>query len=452
MVSKPVVKVIYLGRDITRDLEEFLLAVTYNDKVSGEADEICIELEDPDGLWAGPWYPQKGDKVEVRIGYEGSPLLPCGVFELDEIELSGPPDTLSMRGLSAGISGTMRTKRSSAHEQIPLRKIAETIAERHGLTVVDGTAREVDRRVTFGDERTALTGMANGVRDLKNTSTPIAFNVQKNAIAGPLQGAIEVLRKKGETSGARDLEQSLTVLSSSREYGGHLEGVATTIDRVAASLKDRQFQQTVSKLDGITVDRVTQNEETDLAFLKRLAADYGLVFTVRDTQLIFTAVADIEKADGVMTLRRSDIGQYRFRDKSVGTVKKARVKYHDPDNKALTEATVTAEDGDLEYDPTTAGDDEEFILRSENPQQAESKAKARLHQKNSETHTASIDLPGSVLMVSGANVTLIQFGKNSGRYTITESTHTFTRGGGYTTSCELKKVGAVAENLQQRDA
>lgn len=457
-VSKPIFRCTFAGKEITTDLAPFLLSINYTDKVSGEADEIALELQDSDGLWSGPWYPTKGDKIEVELGYDGAPLLPCGVFQIDEVELKGPPDTVSIRGLAAGITGSLRTKRSSAHEQIALRDIAKTIAERNGLTLVDGTAKDVNKGVTFEPERQALKELAAQVNGLREIGSPFTFATTTSRIALRLDGVIESLRTKGKNPQAealddiRSLQEYKRVLTGAQSWDGYLDNGTRLFSQVAANLKDQSFKTTVSKLDGIRVDRVTQNEETDLAFLARVSAAYGLMFNIRNEQLIFTASADIERSDSVLTLSRSSITSYSFRDKTADTYKRARVKHHDPDNKEVVEATVNIGDDDesLDYEPETAGDDYEEISRVENSQQAEAKAKANLHSKNSETQSANISLPGNVLMVSGANVTLTGLGKLSGHYTIKESQHNFSRSGGYTTECELKKIGNVSEELQQR--
>lgn len=133
-VRTPKIQVLYNSRDITRDIRDSLSGLTYSDAVTGKADEIDIQLQDNLLLWQNEWYPVKGDSLEVSIGYDDQ-LLPCGTFEIDEIALSGPPDQLTISGLSAGISKSLRTRRSNNYENQTLRNIAQAIASRHGLAI-----------------------------------------------------------------------------------------------------------------------------------------------------------------------------------------------------------------------------------------------------------------------------------------------------------------------------
>ncbi len=133
----------YLKKDITADLAPYLLSLTYTDYAHGKADDLEIRLADREGLWSGPWYPGKGDRIEVELFCEnwlGSGrhvTLRCGIFEVDEIEISGPPSEVTVRAHSALVTKDLRsTKRTRAWENTSLRCIAAEIAGRHGLTLL----------------------------------------------------------------------------------------------------------------------------------------------------------------------------------------------------------------------------------------------------------------------------------------------------------------------------
>lgn len=127
-------KITYEGKDITADVSAYLTQFTYTDKVVGESDEIKIEVEDSRALWSGAWYPEKGAKMTASFGYAGR-MVNAGTFEVQEIELVGPPDVVSFSGLAAGTKKATRTKNSWAHEDKTLRQIAGVIASTHGFTI-----------------------------------------------------------------------------------------------------------------------------------------------------------------------------------------------------------------------------------------------------------------------------------------------------------------------------
>lgn len=131
----------YNGKDITADVTNYITGIIYTDKTEGESDDLELQVDDTDGLWRGAWYPTKGDTLEVKIGYTDL-LLPCGKFEIDEIEIAGPPEQITIRALATGITPALRTRNNSAHEKKTLKEIATTIAGKHGLSV-EGKIEEI---------------------------------------------------------------------------------------------------------------------------------------------------------------------------------------------------------------------------------------------------------------------------------------------------------------------
>jgi len=47
---KPVIKIVYDNVDITSDISNGLISFTYKDKVSGQTDDLDLQLEDSKGL------------------------------------------------------------------------------------------------------------------------------------------------------------------------------------------------------------------------------------------------------------------------------------------------------------------------------------------------------------------------------------------------------------------
>jgi phage protein D len=152
-VQQPAVILTYETKDITAYIAPFLLSVTYTDRLEGESDEIEINLEDRDHRWQNAWFPSKGDKLNLKLGYYGNRLMPCGDFQIDEIELSGPPDTVTIRALAAGIKESLRTKKSRAYEGKSLKQIAGTVAAAHGFKVTGKIPDVKIGRVTQNQER-----------------------------------------------------------------------------------------------------------------------------------------------------------------------------------------------------------------------------------------------------------------------------------------------------------
>lgn len=152
-VPHPVFVLSYEQKNITSDITPYVRSVTYTDYLSGQSDELEVELEDADGRWVRHWYPGKGDTLSLKIGYEAAPLLPCGAFEIDEIEFAQPPATVSIRGLATGVKKSVRTRVGRAYENTTLAAIAQRIAKRNKLTLT-GKIRDIRiDRVTQYKER-----------------------------------------------------------------------------------------------------------------------------------------------------------------------------------------------------------------------------------------------------------------------------------------------------------
>ena len=126
----------YQGTNISADISRMALSVTYVDFLSELSGEVEVVVEDHDQRWQGAWYPTLGDQLNLAIGYAGEDLLPCGDFQIDELELAGPPDTFTMRCLAAYITPSMRTPNSAAYENQSLLSIAETVASKYGMSVM----------------------------------------------------------------------------------------------------------------------------------------------------------------------------------------------------------------------------------------------------------------------------------------------------------------------------
>ena len=126
----------YEGVDITADVSQMVLAISYVDRLGEASGEVEVELEDHAKLWQGPWYPGLGNILSLQIGYLGEALLDCGTFQVDEIELDGPPDVMRLRCLAAYITPAMRTANTVAYENQSIIDIAGQIASKYGLGLV----------------------------------------------------------------------------------------------------------------------------------------------------------------------------------------------------------------------------------------------------------------------------------------------------------------------------
>ena len=64
---------------------------------------VNVRIDDRDSAVS---LPSRGASIEVFLGYNGSALNRLGRYTVDEVELSGPPDTLVIRGKASDMRGS----------------------------------------------------------------------------------------------------------------------------------------------------------------------------------------------------------------------------------------------------------------------------------------------------------------------------------------------------------
>lgn len=130
----------YESKDISADLQPYLLGWTHTDNLSGQADDLQIDLEDKDQLWNGPWFPDTGAAIvgkAVRQNWETEgkvETLPLGQFEIDEIEVNNPPSTVAIKAISVPESSSLRgEEKNRSWEKTKLSVVAGDISAKSKL-------------------------------------------------------------------------------------------------------------------------------------------------------------------------------------------------------------------------------------------------------------------------------------------------------------------------------
>ncbi|ELI8644589.1 phage late control D family protein [Salmonella enterica] len=341
-VRTPVFTLHYNNRDITHDVTAYVTSVTFTDKLSGETDELEVELEDSIQKWRDAWYPGMTDTLSLQMGYVGEKLTDCGRFSIDEIELSGPPDSVSIRGRAASVTHAMRTKSNRAFENTTLAAIARRIAGKHKLK---------------------------------------------------LEGQIEPL----------------------------------------------------------TLERITQYGESDLAFLKRLAQDYGYMVKVTPQKLIFSHLGKLRDAPVIRTITPQDISRWSLRETLHEVYKGVSNKHQNSQTRTLvtykadgSQDTRQVKRAQVQVpfrlpDESAGTDTLNTYERASNPDESRAKGKAHLDRKNEYKHAGTLSLEGDLSLRAGASVVTDGFGKQDGKWLIISARHSLTRSSGLTTDIDIAR-------------
>ena len=143
---KYVLELVYNGVNATKEITPYLSSANYTDAID-ESDTISIKLMDRDGKWVSDWVPQKEDRLSPSIGlYDwespgSAAMVSCGEFMVDDYSFSGPPDTITMNGISAPLNLDFKeTKRSKTWKEVTLSQIGAEVAGKYGLELLfDGS-------------------------------------------------------------------------------------------------------------------------------------------------------------------------------------------------------------------------------------------------------------------------------------------------------------------------
>lgn len=186
--------------------------------------------------------------------------------------------------------------------------------------------------------------------------------------------------------------------------------------------------------------RQDQREESDLAFLQRLASERGMNCKVHDGKLILFDGATADGKGAALTIPRKGSQYsptaYRFRESSSGTgYSKAKVAYTDPASGTTHEAEVSALKEDAPADEKTL----QLNRRVESSAEAIRLGTSGLRQANKNKDKASIEIMGNPGLVAGIVIGLTGFGKLDGSYFVEKAEHAVSSSG-YRTSAELRRT------------
>lgn len=129
------------GTDITPRFNGRLVSLTLTDSRDGTADQLDITLTDHDGRTP---IPENGKTLRLALGWVDD-LVDKGEFIINEVQISGPPSTITVRARAVDTTKTLRGQTTKSWHQTTLGEIVRDIAADHSLTPACGQKFEAIR-------------------------------------------------------------------------------------------------------------------------------------------------------------------------------------------------------------------------------------------------------------------------------------------------------------------
>lgn len=127
----PIYQIMVGNGDITGLVADRLLSLKVTDEAGIRSDSVEFQLDDRDNAIE---LPHTGAELSVSMGYRETGLARMGVYIVDEIVLSGPTRTLTIRGKAANMPKTIKAPKTRPWDDATLGTLVASIAAEHGLT------------------------------------------------------------------------------------------------------------------------------------------------------------------------------------------------------------------------------------------------------------------------------------------------------------------------------
>lgn len=136
----PVFEIIVGGTDYTATVMDRLVEMRLVDIAGWKSDYMELVLDDRETIKR----PKHGEKIIIRLGYDGQPLKQKGVYVHDETEFSGPPKRMIIRAAAVNFREKLKATRTRSFDDVTLGDLVSGIAAEHGYSAyVDDFVKDI---------------------------------------------------------------------------------------------------------------------------------------------------------------------------------------------------------------------------------------------------------------------------------------------------------------------
>lgn len=181
---KPTFSIIADDKDITSKIADRLISLTVTDEAGLQSDTVEIKIDNRDFAVA---LPRTGADLRIHMGY-GTALRYMGLYKAEDVTLSGPPSSMTVRGNATFFSSTLKAPKSRSFDNVTIGGLVAKIASEHGYEPRVGQAMagillpHIDQ--TSESDMHLLTRLS----------------IERGAVFKPVAGKLLFLGKEEETS------------------------------------------------------------------------------------------------------------------------------------------------------------------------------------------------------------------------------------------------------------
>ncbi len=419
------------GVEISADINDYLLQLTYTDHEEDKTDDLQITLDDREGVWITDLLSVSKSDTKQTVNNSGG-----GYSIGDVVDFSGGTHYVSSTATTptggnrtAGTAKITYIAKDAAH---PYHLVGESSnvygwvdkSQISGGASGDGESNSGNGTI-LGAEIAAMIIQKNWETDGKDKVLDCGiFEIDSLNSSGP-PGQVSIK--------ATSLPYTSTIRNEKKSRAWENIRLSTIANEIAQ--KNNMKCMFESAYDPYYTRR-EQIQISDIVFLQGLCKDAGISLKVSAKFLILFDAATYEQKAAVRKIKcgEADITSRRFSASANDTqYSKCHVIYTNPQTNQTIEYT---------YTPRNASDNGQTLEINEKVntrEEARQLAMKRLRQKNKSEYSAEFSLVGDTSLVAGVNVEVEGFGMFDGKYIIETATHNVTASG-HTTQIKLRRV------------
>lgn len=284
-------KIIYNKTDISTDIAKYMKSFSYNDVMSGEADDINITLEDRQELWQGDWLPSKGDTLTIDIctkdwqtDDEAENTLPLGLFEIDEVEISKPPSEVKIKAVSVPDNSELRgVEKSRSWEKTKLSVIAKDIADGAGMALFFDAPNDPELDRVEQSEQSDLSFLMklcndNGLALKISDKKIIIFDEVQYEQAEPIKTLTKnKLDNFNLKSATREVYKACHVKYQNSTSKELIEYTYTLPDKTGKTLEVNEEVKTIAEAEKLAKKKLREKNKEEITVSINLMGDFDLL-------------------------------------------------------------------------------------------------------------------------------------------------------------------------------